>query len=306
MKKLASILAVAAVVVLVFSLTACGQSSPETQPAAGPSAVEEVEISPLEHAQLLNGKIIAAVYLKNPPEVNQATVEKSFREGLNVDFKLGGLVYVDSLTDGLLMLRSHKVDALHVMRHTGRYLAQRNSDLKQYFPQVGTYSTQMIFSLKKQAAYEKVNLSLKAMKEDGTLEKLINQWIINLPVGKEPSGGKLPLIEGAETLKVGISGDEPPLDYVAADGAPGGFNVAVLSEISRRTNININLVTVVSGARFAALQSGKIDAFLWHNTLMPVGIMTEDMSSPEKPTDPDGLFKTVSYLEDKESFFVLK
>jgi hypothetical protein len=313
MPKLVSVLWVAAVLVaLVCSLTACGQAGATTQPAAAPSAAEKAsdtegpELSPMQHAQLINGKIIAAVYLKNPAEMNQAAVEKSFREGLNIDFKLGGLVYVDSLTDGLLILRSHKVDALHVMRFTGRYLAQRNSDLKQYLPQSGTYTTQMIFSPKQQAGCEKVNQALKTMQEDGTLDKLINQWIINLPVGQEPSGGRLPVIKGAETIKVGISGDEPPLDYIAADGTPGGFNVAVIGEISRRTNINVNLVTVVSGARFASLQSGKIDAFLWHNALIPEGVLTEEEISPEKPGDPDGFYKTVSYLDGKESLFVLK
>ncbi len=49
-----------------------------------------------------------------------------------------------------------------------------------------------------------------------------------------------------------------------------------------------------------------ISAFLWHNTLMPEGILTQEMISPEKTTDPDGFLKTESYLEDKESFFVLK
>jgi hypothetical protein len=305
-KKLVSILWVAAaVLVMVCSLTACGQSGTATQPAAVSSAAE-TEMSPQDHAQLLNGKIIAAVYLKNPPEVNQAAVEKAFREGLDIDFKLKGMVYVDSLTDGLLMLRSHKVDVLHVMRSTGRYLAQRNNDLKQYMPQSGTYTTQMIFSPKKQAQWEKVNEAFKTMKEDGTLDQLVNQWITTLPVGREPSGGKMPAIQSAETLKVGISGDEPPLDYIAADGAPGGFNVAALGEISRRTNINISLITVVSGARFTSLQSGKIDAFLWHNALVPEGVLTEEIISPEKPTDPDGFFKTISYLDDKESLFVLK
>jgi ABC-type amino acid transport substrate-binding protein len=111
---------------------------------------------------------------------------------------------------------------------------------------------------------------MKDMKQDGTLDKLVEKWITSLPAGEEPAGGKLPEIAGANTLKVGISGDEPPLNYVAANGTPGGFNVAVLSEISRRAQINIKLITVTGSARFSAMESGKIDAFLWHNSSQTV------------------------------------
>jgi ABC-type amino acid transport substrate-binding protein len=244
--------------------------------------------------------------LKNPAELNKQIIEQYYQKVLKLDLKLGGIVYVDSLSDGLLMLRNRKVDALHVMRFTGRYLAQRSHDLKMYTNQQGTYSTQMIFSPKKESQYNKVNSALQDMKKDGTFDKLIKQWITDLPVGQEPAGKTIPVIQGAETIKVGISGDEPPLDYIAAGGAPGGFNIAVLNEISRRTNINIELVTVVSGARFACLQSGKIDSFLWHNALMAMQGLPEEVISPEKSDGPDEMLKTVSYLDDKSSLMVLR
>jgi ABC-type amino acid transport substrate-binding protein len=299
MKKILSILGLA--LMLTLSLTACSQSV-----TPSPSAIEIKEIGPQEYFSLFNGKTFVTVSMRNSPEYNQKIIENFYHDVLKLDLKYKSLVYVDSLTDGLLMLRSHKADVLHTMRFTGSYLAKRSSDLKQYWPQLGVFSTQMIFSTQKQAQYERVNNELKAMKEDGTLDKLTAQWITNLPVGKEPSSGKMAPIKGVETIKMGISGDEPPLDYIAADGSPGGFNVAVLAALSQRININIELVTVSSGARFAALQSGKIDAFLWHNTLYSVDGLTEESISPEKTGDANYYYKTMSYLDDKESLLVLK
>jgi ABC-type amino acid transport substrate-binding protein len=293
-------------ILLTVGLTACGgRATPTPQPAT-PSVTESAEIGPQEFYNLCNGRILASVYLKNTAEYNQKIVEDYYHDVLNLDLKYKSLVYVDSLTDGLLMLRSHKIDLLHVMRNTGYYLTQRYPDLQRYDVKLGIYSTQMIFSPRQYAQYLKVNAALKEMKEDGTLAKLINQWITRLPVGQEPSGATLPVIPGAETFKMGISGDEPPLDYIAADGQPGGFNVAVVGEISRRTNLNIELVNVVSGARFVSLQSGKIDAFLWHNSLYAEDSLPEEVISPEKIKDPGYIYKTISYLDDKESLFMVK
>ena len=304
MKKLIPILLL--MVVLISSLTACGQSPAVTSTAASPTVSKVRITTPQEYYDLLNGKNVATITMRNSAEYNQKIGEEYFQKTLHLDFKYGSFIYVDSLTDGLLMLRSHKIDVLRVMGFTGNYLIQRTNDLKLYVSIPGGYSTQMIFSAPKQAQYEQVNAALKAMQTDGSLQKLIDQWITNLPVGGEPSGGKLPEIQGAETIKVGISGDEPPLDYIAADGVPGGFNVAVLAEISRRVNINIALVTVVSGARFAALQSGKIDAFLWHNSLKPVEGLPSEVIVPQTLVDPNYLFRTISYLDDEESFLILK
>ena len=76
----------------------------------------------------------------------------------------------------------------------------------------------------------------------------------------------MPVIEGAQTLKVAVTGSLPPMDYVAADGSPAGFNTALLAEISNRIGKNIELVVVDSVGRAAALASGTVDAVFWTRT----------------------------------------
>jgi ABC-type amino acid transport substrate-binding protein len=263
MRKFISILVLATIV--IFSLSACGQKAAQTTATAPAPVPSVIQLNEDGLQRFFNGKNLAVIYQNLEEKVLSQKLDNFVKNKYNFDFHCN-IIYVDSLTDGLLMLRGNKIDTLQVMRFTGDYLLQRNTDLKMYSNDIISYSTQMIFNPEKPTQLDKVNAALKAMQQDGTLDKLVKQWITDLPVGGEPASGAIPVIDGAETLKVGISGDAPPLDYVAANGNPGGFNVAVLSEISKRAKLNIKLVRVSGGARFTALQSGKIDSFLWHNT----------------------------------------
>ena len=56
-----------------------------------------------------------------------------------------------------------------------------------------------------------------------------------------------------------------PMDYVAADGTPAGFNTAILAELGKRLNVNIELVQVDSLGRASALVSGQVDLVFWTN-----------------------------------------
>jgi ABC-type amino acid transport substrate-binding protein len=305
MRKYILMLLLAAV--LICSMTACSKPAEKTiTETPVPSTEAVVKLDPAGYHDLLNGKTVATIYLNNSQQVVQQSIEKYFKQVHNVDINLAGVVYVDSLTDGLLMLRSRKVAALQVMRFTGRYLAQRNNDLSMYVNEFLSFSTQMIFSPGKSDQLEKVNVAIRAMKADGTLDKLTEKWITNLPAGKEPSGEAMPVIKGAETIKVGISGDAPPLDYIAADGIPGGFNVAVLSEISRRANLNIELVTVNSNARFSALQSGKIDSFLWHDTINNLAGFIPASTQSGQLAGPPSFLPSDSYLNGSGCLVVMK
>jgi ABC-type amino acid transport substrate-binding protein len=294
------------VMVLICSMTACSKASVKTTTETPtPSEPAIVELDPQGYYDHFNGKTLGIIYQSQPAEVLQQSIQKYFKYRYNMDCSVN-VVYVDSLTDGLLMLRSGKVNYLMLMRFTARYLAQRNNDLVIYGSEVQSYSTHMIFSPDKQAQLDRVNAAIKSMQEDGTLDKLTKQWITDLTAGKEPAGGAMPVIEGAEPLKMGISGDEPPLDYIAADGTPGGFNVAVLSEIGRRANFNIELVTVNSSARFTALQSGKIGSFLWYANTQVLNAPATAATPSVQPAGANFFLQSDPYLYTRGGILGLK
>ena len=140
--------------------------------------------------------------------------------------------------------------------------------------------------------------AIEAMKADGTLDELVDEYITH-PLEILPSVA-MPQIDGAATIKVGITGDLPPLDLILADGTPAGFNTAVLAEISKRVNKNIELVQVNSGARAAALTSGQVDVIFW------VIVPADDSQRPKNFDTPEGVAVTEPYYQDEVNYVTLK
>ncbi|MDD4344214.1 MAG: transporter substrate-binding domain-containing protein [Eubacteriales bacterium] len=122
-------------------------------------------------------------------------------------------------------------------------------------------SARMVAAVGSPAAEElgKINAALLELKEDGTLAQLQKEYIEEFDFTKNYESVQMPIIEGAPTYKVSISGSMVPLDYIAADGNPTGFSIALLAKIAEKANINFELVTVGFGTDRMELTSNKID-----------------------------------------------
>ena len=131
------------------------------------------------------------------------------------------------------------------------------------------------------------------------LDKLVNDYITKVDKGKTPPAVEIPKFDGVETIKVGVTGDLPPLDLILPDNSPAGFNTAMLAEISKRIGKNIELVQIETGARATALSSKFIDVVFW--VIVPVG--------QEVPIDidkPEGLDLSKPYFKDDVAVVKLK
>lgn len=105
---------------------------------------------------------------------------------------------------------------------------------------------------------------IQTLREDGTLDDLIDTYITNIST----SGSESNLQGDKENAYVvGVTGDLPPLDYVAADGVPAGFNVALMNAISDKMGAAFTFVQVEADARLSALSSGKIDVIFWYGNV---------------------------------------
>ncbi len=192
------------------------------------------------------------------------------------------IVFYDSLDAMLMALNAGEIIGLETYGATARYLVQSNPGLLFIGEQNGRENTNafvnavcdsllsndfaFMFMQDGAALRDAVNETIAAMKEDGTLEALIQTYIEDMAAGDEPERIELPHTEGAESLRVAITGSLPPLDYVAPDGTPAGFNTAMLAEMGRRMGKNVELVQVDSIGRAAALASGAVDAVFWTRT----------------------------------------
>ncbi|MBQ7220110.1 MAG: transporter substrate-binding domain-containing protein [Synergistaceae bacterium] len=174
-------------------------------------------------------------------------------------------VFYDSLTALVMALNAGEVDEIALPQDVGEYVMNANDGFK-LAAIVRTMPSYLAIGFRKDddpALRNKFNEALLAMKADGTLAILRAKYI-DEPGLDEPLPVKFEAYENVDAkIKVAVTGDLPPIDFIAADGTPAGFNTAVLAEIGKRLKINIELVNIESGARAAALASGRADAVFW-------------------------------------------
>lgn len=124
----------------------------------------------------------------------------------------------------------------------------------------------------------KWDFALSSMRNDFTLAGLEQKYIRNFPEDnsydyiygidkskrKDPNAIKFERFKDAPIIRVAVTGDLPPVDFIAEDGTPAGYSMAVLAEIGRRLKLNIQPVQVNAGARTSALVSGRADVVFWY------------------------------------------
>ena len=187
------------------------------------------------------------------------------------------VVFYESLGEMLMDLEAGKIDAFEVPQSTADYLCSRNPSMYQPYRFDKSYQNRFeaiitermsdgfAFMLMEynRGLRDQFNTVIREMKEDGTIEKLIRDHIESMVNGEKAPSVIPEQKEGRETLTIAITGSMPPMDYVGPDGNFSGFNAAILAEIGRRLDKNMELLQVDSIGRAMALASGTVDAAFW-------------------------------------------
>ena len=219
----------------------------------------------------------------NATEQRMEEILQMVQEDSGVQITKYKLTYYDSLKLMQMGIESGSIDQISVYKSVAKYL-MANNDKYENIPEITlkTLDDNFCFAVRKDDTTLKADLdkAIEEMKSDGSLDKLVKEYVTDVDAGITPTAVELPMTEGAETIKVGVTGDLPPLDYVSADGKAAGFNTALLAEVAKRSGKNIEIVDIESGARAAALSSGQIDVIFW--AIVPNGDkMPKDIDTPE-------------------------
>ena len=274
--------------------TGCGgggdKPAAEKPAAEKPAAAADVKLGMIAHLNVTENKM---------EEILQAVQEDS---GVQITHYIP--TYYDSLKLMQMGIESGSVNQISVYKSVGDYIIANNDK----YEVVGgdltlrNLSDNFCFAVRKDDAALKADLdkALKAMKDDGSLEKIVSEYIEKIDKKQTPPKIEIPMTDGAQTIKVGVTGDLPPLDYVSEDGSPAGFNTAILAEIAKRSGKNIEVVDIDSGARAAALSSGQIDVIFW--VVVPtLNKMPSDIDKPEGVELSEPYFKDdVEHLQIKK------
>ena len=196
--------------------------------------------------------------------------------------------YYDSLLTMQMALNAGEIDEVQLPEIVGEYFAIVNPSYSvSCVTQVRPTYLAFGFLEKNAALRDKINAVMSELREDGTLEKLRVDYIDNF-MEANFNVVKPAKFDGAEKIKIALTGDLPPIDFVAADDTPAGFNMAIITEIGKRAKLNIEVFDIEAGARSAALASGRADAVLWYK-------FTQD--AEHQPDIPSGIILSDPYYD---------
>ena len=271
---------------MMFALlvTGCGSDN-SVKPVDNPDVNEPPEI-----------KLGMIVHL-NATEQKLKEIYDTLIKNAGLYAKLNTVKFYDNLNTMQMGLDSGDVNEISVYKCVSDYLAAIND---KYTPanenSLSKLSDSFCFAMRKDDAELKAQLdkAIDEMKSDGTLDNLVKTYITDIKPENIPAV-EIPMVDGDETLKVGITGDLPPLDFVTADGKPAGFNTAMLAEIAKRIDRNVEIVQINSGARAAALNSNQIDVAFW--AIIPASNdMPPTSTSPKASNSVRRISRTTSFI----------
>ncbi|MBQ6519771.1 MAG: transporter substrate-binding domain-containing protein [Anaerolineaceae bacterium] len=236
-------------------------------------ALSMLNLTEEQYAAISNSRLLAYNYLMDQGVLQAAAPVPSEIPAFKIE-------YYDTLDAMLMSLQSGSIQMFFIPQTTGEYLCANNDRL--FMPYTIDYdkADRLIYQdlirrsgsgysfmmLEDQTELqEQFNNTITAMEQDGTLETLQQKYINDVISGSAIEAIEFEKFDG-DPIRVAVTGSLPPMDYVAPDGTFAGFNTALLSEIGKRLERNIELVQVDSLGRAAALVSGKVDVVFWTQT----------------------------------------
>ena len=220
-----------------------------------------------------------------------------------VDSICNRYVFYDTMNDMIMALNRGDIVALETDQNTVRYIASRNDHIVDRPPYMNP--NMLIFCMllrgEDTELRNQISACITEMNEDGTVEALKQTYIEDVIAGKEPEAIEPQIFQDAKTIRVAVTGDRPPMDYISASGEPLGFNTALIAEVAKRLEMNIEMVSVTCAARGVALASGVCDIVFW----MEVGDF-ENWEGANFEDQPENTVVTEPYMSVPLWWAVLK
>jgi len=220
-----------------------------------------------------------------------------------VDSICNKYVFYDTMNDMIMALNKGDIVVLETDQNTVRYIASRNDPITDRAPYTNPHTMTFCMLLREEDTElrDQISACIAEMNEDGTIETMKQTYIEDVIAGKDPGAVEPQVFPGAKSIKVAVTGDRPPMDYVSADGKPQGFNTALIAEVAKRLELNIEMVNVNSAARGIALATGTCDIVFW----MEVGDF-ENWEGADLEDQPENTVVTEPYMSVPLWWAVLK
>ena len=220
-----------------------------------------------------------------------------------VDSICNRYVFYDTMNDMIMALNRGDIVALETDQNTVRYIASRNDNIVDRPPYMNP--NMLIFCMllrgEDTELRDQISACIAEMNEDGSIEALKQTYIEGVIAGEDPGAIEPQVFQDAKTIRVAVTGDRPPMDYVSAGGEPMGFNTALIAEVAKRLELNVEMVNVSCAARGIALATGVCDIVFW----MEVGDF-ENWEGADFEDQPENTVVTEPYMSVPLWWAVLK
>ena len=174
-------------------------------------------------------------------------------------------VFYDRMSDMVMGLSRGDIVVLETDQNTVRYIVSRNDNIVDRPPYLNPNNLffAMLLRAEDKELRDQISACIAGMEGDGTMEQLRQRYIEDVINGDDPDAVVPETFPGAGTIRVAVTGDRPPMDYVSAGDEPIGFNTALIAEVAKRLGVNIQFVNTTCESRGMALATGVCDIVFW-------------------------------------------
>ena len=231
-------------------------------------------------------------------ELNELLVDINAADKFTTKF-----IFYDSLNNMLMALNNGDIAAFTIDTFTADYVASRNDKFVVRKPSRETIDVPFSMLLREEDSElcSRISEVIKEMKADGSIDALKKEYIDDCIAGNDPAPIKPSHFEGAQTIRVAVTGDRPPMDYISTAGEPMGFNTALIAEIASRLGLNVEIIGVEAPARGISLATGAADVVFWMEKVNYGNYEGSD----DREDQPDNTVVTENYLSSPNTYVVL-
>jgi ABC-type amino acid transport substrate-binding protein len=115
---------------------------------------------------------------------------------------------------------------------------------------------------------DEMNGALTILADNGTLDLLEMDYITSAAIVDKYEEKDMDLADydTKGTIYIGVTGAVWPLDMVDLELKPYGYSVALMNEVGKLLNKDIEFVTLNNDTAFSSLMGGKVDALFCYGT----------------------------------------
>lgn len=222
---------------MLLTLTACGQKKADQTPDKVISGVDDLE----------GAKI----------GVQIGTVGDTYASDYEGDDAGTEVARYNKGADAVQALKQNKIDCVIIDEQPALAFVDKNPELKILDEEFTNEDYAICVAKGNDELLDKINGALDELKQDGTLESIINNYI-GVDAGKTPYVSSDDVIRDNGTLTMATNAAFPPYEYYE-NGTIVGIDADMAQAIADKLGMNLVISDMEFDSIIAAVQSGKAD-----------------------------------------------